>query len=146
MDNVIEGGLNPEYPARVAMIRAGGADATGYVECWDKNGTTLKNSNNSSAVLVTVSSTARSLAQFMYNAGVNTTTTVPGLPDGAVGGVFRLVSNSVALNFSGSLAGATSSGTGLDTTLAAPTANSPRQASVAGTLIYFGQYRSGGNG
>lgn len=143
MQNVIEGGLNPEYPARVAMIRVGGTDATGYVEFWDKNGTIVPHSDAAGVALITISSTARSMAQFLYNASKNTSMTVPGIPDGAVGGVFRLVSGAVAVNLSGSLAGATSGGTGLDTTLAAPTANSPRQTSVSGTLIYFGQYRSG---
>jgi hypothetical protein len=145
MENVIEGGVNPEYPTRGAMIRVGGSDATGYVECWDKNGTTLKHSDNAAEALITISSTARSVAQFIYTngngTGLNTTTPYPGLPAGTVGWCFRLVSGAVAINNAGDTTGGSSGGTGIDSASAAPTANSPRQASVAGTLIYSGQYR-----
>jgi hypothetical protein len=145
MENVIEGGVNPEYPTRGAMIRVGGSDATGYVECWDKNGTTLKHSDNAAEALITISSTARSVAQFIYTngngTGLNTTTPYPGLPAGTVGWCFRLVSGAVAMNCAGDTIGGSSGGTGIDSASAAPTANSPRQASVAGTLIYSGQYR-----
>lgn len=140
--DVIEGGIRPEELTRLALIRTSGSDATGYVEFWDNEGTVLPNSDNSTAVAVTISSTARSLAQFVFNAGVNTATTKPGIPDGAAGGCLRISAGSVAWNLGGNLVGGVSSGTGLITN-GAPTANSPRQTYSVGDVIFFGKYRAG---
>lgn len=148
--NVVEGGVNAEYPTRFAMIRATESDATGYVECWDKNGMTLPHSDGAAEALITISSVGRSVAQFLYTngntSGVNRSVTGegsrPGFPNGTVGGRFRLVSGAVAYNNSGNTTGGTSGGTGIDSASAAPTANSPNILNNIGGVLQFGMYRN----
>ncbi len=131
-------GVQAEAPANVALIRSGASDATVRVEFLDVKGKTLLNSDNSAFKELTISSTAKSLAKFVVDSPLNTTTTIPGLPNGTVGGRLLVTAGSaggIAVN-----TGGTDDGTGVNglVTNKAPTASGPLLL-APGDLLEFGR-------
>ena len=115
-----------ESPYNVALIRGGATDATVRVEFYDLYGRVLPFNGASSATL-TISSTAKSLHNFVTG----------GIPRGAVGGRMLVLTESICVNTGGSNDG---NGTnGFDDGAMAPTADSPRRYG-AGDAFEFGAF------
>lgn len=137
----------PRGLSTLAMIRTGSSDATVTVEFWDGNGNEAPSVDSSGIehdyITLTVSSTAKSLAQFIAAAGYNTATN--GVPKAAVGcSVICTASSlsSVAYNYSGTADGSVGAGNGIQGTSGrAPSATSPNVLAIGSSLV-MGMARS----
>lgn len=117
-----------------ASIRVSFVDDAGYSV--DATG-----SNQDTATL-SISSTAKSLPQFMVAAGFcsGAAFTIPGLPNRAVEAIIEVVSGDLVWNFSGTPDGSAGGGNGIQSTRPSPSTSSPFRA-VAGQIISFGRSR-----
>jgi hypothetical protein len=130
-------------PYARCLIAIGGS-AVVAVECWDAEGQTLgflQGGLTKSVVLVTIGTTAKSLAQFNYDAGVNNVDPDDlGFPANAVGGKYTVQSGVVAWNDAGEWENINvSTNYGIDPKRGAPTANSGPQ-SIGQQVFMFGNY------
>lgn len=131
--------LRPTIPC-LCLIRRGSVNATIAVEFVDGSGRTVAATDlGDPFVVLTISSTARSLGYHVDAAGGLTGTQRPGLPNAAVGAVVTVLTGEVNLNMAGTVDGLAGAGAGLTASTLAPTTstNMPDYAS-AGTRLYVG--------
>lgn len=123
-------------PAHFAMVRATGVNATVHIQFYDREGRSL-NATTAPADTASfdVSSTAKSLAAFMFDEGLNEDEDIPGIPNGAVYFAITVSGAPVAFNWSGD--GTNTETNGLDPERPVP-ASSSRTLPIGGPWIFGG--------